>query len=296
MTTARDVGARDNLSIQLRDLIAAGRVRGPRFFAAGTQLEMRGRGDFFYRAIQVSGAVQAQAAARCQLRAGADWIKVMATAGTGGGAGNLIGEPGWQQLTETELRAAATEAHMAGRKITTHAIGNAGIKAALRAGVDCIEHGSVLDNEAIEMMLEGDVSLVPTLMIGRNLGEHGAERGFGPNVIERAKQTLPTSMESANKAYKAGVRIGVGSDVDLDETAAQEIRMLIEAGLTPMDAIRAGTSRASEVIDMQDQIGTVEVGKIADLILLDGDPVADPFALDRVSHVIQSGKLVKSPS
>ncbi len=103
-------------------------------------------------------------------------------------------------------------------------------------------------------------------------------------------------MESANKAYKAGVRIGVGSDVDLDETAAQEIRMLIEAGLTPMDAIRAGTSRASEVIDMQDQIGTVEVGKIADLILLDGDPVADPFALDRVSHVIQSGKLMKSPS
>ena len=295
VTTARDVASRDNLSIQLRDLIAAGIGRGPRFFASGTQLEAHGRADYFFPAIQVTGAVEAQAAARRQLRAGADWIKIMATSGVGGGTGGLVGEPGWQELTEEELRAATTEAHMAGRKITTHAIGNAGIKAALRAGVDCIEHGDFLDDEAIELMLERDVSMVPTLMIGRNLGEHGAERGFEINIIERAKRVLEAGFESVDKAHKAGVRIGVGSDVDLDETAAQEIRMLIEAGLTPMEAIRAGTSKAAEVLDMQDQIGTVEAGKIADLILVDGDPIADPFALDRVTHVIQSGNLVKSP-
>lgn len=295
VTTARDVGSRDNLAIELRDLIAAGNVRGPRLFASGNPIAVSGRAFYYSPSTYVSGAVEAQAAARRQLRAGADWIKIMATAGVGGGTGKLIGEPGWQELTVAELRAAAAEAHMAGRKITTHAIGNAGIKAALRAGVDCIEHGSFLDDEAIEMMLERDVSMVPTLIVTRNLGEHGLERGFESNVIERAKRVLDSALESVNKAYHAGVRIGVGSDVDLDETAAQEVRMLIEAGFTPMDAIRAATKKAAEVVDMQDHIGTVEVGKIADLILVDGDPIADPFALDRVTHVIQGGKIVKAP-
>jgi len=296
VTTARDVASRDNLSIQLRDLIAAGMVRGPRFFASGTQLEAPGRADYFFPAIHVNGAAEAQAAARRQLRAGADWIKIMATAGVGGGTGALVGEPGWQELTEAELRAAATEAHMAGRKITSHAIGNAGIKAALRAGVDCIEHGNYLDDEAIELMISRDVSLVPTLIITRNLGEQGLERGFERNIVERAKRVLESSFESVMKAFAAGVRIGVGSDVDLDETAAQEIRMLTEAGLPPMAALKAATSSAARVIEMQDDIGTVEAGKIADLILLDGDPLTDLFALDRVTHFVQGGEVVKSPS
>lgn len=296
VTTTRDVGSRDNLAIELRDLIAARSVRGPRLFASGTGIAVSGRAFYYAPPTYVSGEVETQAATRSQLRAGADWIKIMATAGVGGGTGKLIGEPGWQELTEAELRAAVTEAHMANRKITTHAIGNAGIKAALRAGVDCIEHCNFLDDEAIEMMVEGDVSMVPTLIITKNLGEHGAERGFEINVVERAKRTLEAGFESVNRAFAAGVRIGVGSDVDLDETAAQEVRMLIEAGLTPMAAIRAGTSKASEVLDIQDKVGTVEAGKIADLIMVDGDPVTDPFALDRVTHVIQSGEFVKSPA
>jgi imidazolonepropionase-like amidohydrolase len=296
VTTTRDAGSRGNLAIELRDLIAAGRVRGPRFFASGNPIAVEGRAFYYSPPTYVSGVVETQAATRRQLRAGADWIKIMATAGVGGGTGNLIGEPGWPELTEAELRAAVTEVHMANRKIMTHAIGTSGIKAALRAGVDSIEHCNYLDDEAIEMMVEGDVSMVPTLIITRNLGEYGAERGFEINVVERAKRTLAAGFESVKKAFAAGVRIGVGSDVDLDETAAQEVRMLIEAGLAPMDAIRAATSKAAEVLDLQDDVGTIEAGKIADLILLDGDPIADPFALDRVTHVFQSGNLVKEPA
>ena len=296
VTTARDIASRDNLNIQLRDLINAGTVRGPRFFASGTQLEAKGRAAYFFEAIYINGADEARAAARRQLRAGADWIKIMATAGIGGGTGKLVGEPGWQELSEEEMRAAASEAHGPGRRITAHAIGTAGIKAALRAGVDCIEHGDFLDDEAIEMMLARNVALVPTLEIAKNLGEHGAERGFERNVVERAKRTLDMGLANTLKAYKAGVRVGVGSDVDLDETAAKEIRMLIRAGLTPMEAVIAGTQVAASILDLEHELGTVEAGKCADLVLVDGDPLADPMALDRVTHVVHKGALVKSPT
>lgn len=296
VTTARDVASRDNLNIQLRDLINAGMVRGPRFFASGTQLEAKGRAAYFFEAIYINGVDEARAAARRQLRAGADWIKIMATAGIGGGTGALVGEPGWQELSEDEMRAAAAEAHGPGRKITAHAIGTAGIKAALRAGVDCIEHGDYLDDEAIELMVERNVALVPTLEIAKNLGEHGAERGFLSNVVERAKRTLDVGMENTLRAHRAGVRVGAGSDVDLDETAAKEIRMLIRAGLTPMEGLMAGTRTAASVLDLDHELGTIEQGKCADLILLDGDPLEDPFALDRVTHVVHKGELVKSPS
>lgn len=295
VTTARDVASRDNLSIQLRDLIRAGKVRGPRFLASGTQLEAEGRADYFFNAIHINGADEARAAARRQLRAGADWIKIMATSGVGGGTGQLIGEPGWQELTEEELRAAATEAHHAGRKITSHAIGCDGIKAALRAGVDCIEHGNYLDDEAIEMMLARDVGYVPTLIITKNLGEHGLERHFEKNIVERAKRTLEAGLASVNKAFHAGVRVATGSDVDLDETAPDEVRMLLAAGLPPMAALKATTSTAASIIGLDSMVGVIAPGKIADLILLDGDPIADPYALDRVTHVIQSGAVVKSP-
>jgi imidazolonepropionase-like amidohydrolase len=296
VTTARDVASRDNLNIQLRDLINAGAVRGPRFFASGTQLEAKGRAAYFFEAIYINGPDEARAAARRQLRAGADWIKIMATAGVGGGTGKLVGEPGWQELSEEEIRAAAEEAHGPGRKITAHAIGTAGIKAAIRAGIDCIEHGDYLDEEAIEMMLERNVALVPTLKITQNLGEHGAERGFLQNVVERAKRTMEAGFQSTLKAQKAGIRVAVGSDVDLDETAAQEVRMLIRAGLTPMEALLAATKVAANILDLEHDLGTVETGKIADLVLLDGDPLADPMALERVTHVIHNGELVKSPA
>jgi len=295
VTTARDVACRDNLSIQLRDLINAGAVRGPRFYASGTHIEVAGRADYFFKAIHVSGVEQTQAAARRQMRSGADWIKIMATSGVGGGTGSLVGEPGWQELTEEELRAAAVEAHAPGRHITAHAIGNAGVKAAIRAGIDCIEHGSFLDDEAIEMMLERDVSYVPTLIITRNLGEHGTERGFERNIVERAKRTLDAGFASVKRAYEAGVRIGTGSDVDLDETAAQEVRMLIEAGIPAMDALMATTRSAARTLYMEDELGTIETGKVADMILLGGNPIDDPTALDRVTHVIHNGRIAKAP-
>lgn len=296
VTTARDIASRDNLSIQLRDLINAGVVRGPRLLASGTQLEAHGRAAYFFRAIYINGPDEARAAARKQLRAGADWIKIMATSGVGGGTGNLVGEPGWQELGEDEIAAAATEAHNAGRRITSHAIGNAGIKAAVRAGVDCIEHGDYLDNEAIELMVQCKTGLVPTLLITRNLGAYGRERGFEQNIIDRAQRTLEAGFESVRKAFAAGIPVATGSDVDLDETAAQEVAMLREAGLKPMDSLLATTKVAASIIAMDDRIGTVEPGKIADLIIVPGDPLADVSALEKVSHVLQGGKVVKAPA
>jgi imidazolonepropionase-like amidohydrolase len=296
VTTARDVASRDNLSIQLRDLINEGVVRGPRLLASGTQLEAQGRAAYFFRAIYVNGPDESRAAARRQLRAGADWIKIMATSGVGGGTGKLVGEPGWQELGQDEMAAAATEAHQAGRRITAHAIGNAGIKAAVRAGVDCIEHGDYLDDEAIELMLERNVGLVPTLLITRNLGASGRERGFEQNIIDRAQRTLDAGFESVRQAFAAGIRVATGSDVDLDETAAQEVAMLREAGIQPMDSLLAATKVAASIISLDDRIGTVEPGKIADLILMPGDPLADVSALEKVTHVFQGGKLVKRPA
>jgi imidazolonepropionase-like amidohydrolase len=295
VTTARDVASRDNLSIQLRDLINEGVLRGPRLLASGTQLEAQGRAAYFFKAIYVNGPDEARAAARGQLRAGADWIKIMATSGVGGGTGKLVGEPGWQELGQDEMAAAATEAHNAGRRITAHAIGNAGIKAAVRAGVDCVEHGDYLDNEAIDLMVERNVALVPTLLITRNLGAYGAERGFEQNIVDRAQRTLEAGFESVRKAFAAGIRVATGSDVDLDETAAQEVAMLRQAGLNPMDSLLAATKIAASVIALEDRIGTIEPGKIADLIIVPGDPLADVSALEKVSHVMQAGKLVKHP-
>jgi imidazolonepropionase-like amidohydrolase len=295
VTTARDVASRDNLSIQLRDLINEGVVRGPRLLASGTQLEAQGRAAYFFRAIYVNGPDESRAAARRQLRAGADWIKIMATSGVGGGTGKLVGEPGWQELGEDEMAAAAREAHQAGRRITAHAIGNAGIKAAVRAGVDCIEHGDYLDDEAIELMLQRNVGLVPTLLITRNLGAYGRERGFEQNIIDRAQRTLDAGFESVRQAFAAGIRVATGSDVDLDETAAQEVAMLREAGIQPMDSLLAATKVAASIISLDDHIGTVEPGKIADLIIMPGDPLTDVSALEKVTHVFQGGKLVKRP-
>lgn len=296
VTTVRDVGSRDNLSIQLRDVINSGAVVGPRFFASGTRLQANGRANFMMKGIDVLGADGAREAARAQVRAGADWLKIMATSGVGGGSSGLVGDPGWQELTEPEIRAAVVEAHAPGRYVTAHAIGNSGVKAALRAGVDCIEHGNYLDNEAIELMLANDVSYVPTLIITRNLRDHGVARGFQANVSSGAGRALEAGFESVAKAYGAGVRIGAGSDVDDGETVADEVGMLIEAGLKPMDAISAATGVAARILHREDEFGTIAPSKIADLILVNGDPTKDPRSLGDVTHVIQGGKLVKAPS
>jgi imidazolonepropionase-like amidohydrolase len=294
VTTARELGCRDNLSIQLRDLINSGQVRGPRLLAAGTPLAATGRAAYSYPPISIDGADQARSAARRQLRAGADWIKIFATAGVGGGTGNLLAEPGWQELSEPEIRAAAEEAHAPERKIAAHAIGTAGIRAAVQAGVDSIEHGSYLDEQTVELLLAHRVTLVPTLTITHNLGEYGVERGFERNVVEHAKQTFEVGLRSVGMAYRAGVPIATGSDVDLDETVAQEVSLLRQAGLSAMDSLLAATRVAACLLGIDDQIGTIQVGKTADLIVVDGDPLADVTALQRVTHVFQAGSLAKA--
>jgi len=294
VTTARDLAARDNLSIDLRDLIQAGKVRGPRLLASGTPIGAVGRWDIHCASILISGPEEARTAARRQLRAGADWIKVMATAGFGGGAGRLMAHPGFQELDEDEVRAIAEEAHRPRRKVAAHAIGTDGSKACVRAGVDSIEHGAYMDDEAIELMARHDVALVPTLVRVRNIAG-GRAPGQPAYVVEAGKRTFETALRSVDKARRAGVRVATGSEMGHDETVAEEIRLLVTAGFPVMDAIRAATSVAAGVLDLASDLGTVEPGKVADLVLVAGDPMRDLSALDRVTHVIHDGALVKAP-
>jgi imidazolonepropionase-like amidohydrolase len=178
---------------------------------------VRGRANYHLIGIEISGVEEARYAARRQLRAGPDWLKVMATAGIGGGTGKLIGEPGWQELTQ-EIGAITVEAHNVGRKVAVHAIGASGIKAALRAGADSIEHGHLADDEAIAMMAERRVPLVPTLEVLANFAAHGLEQGWDSNIVENSRRGLEVALENVRRAYEAGVMIGTGSDMELAES------------------------------------------------------------------------------
>ena len=294
VTTARDLAARDNLTIDLRELIDNGRVTGPRLLASGTPIGARGRWDIHCPSILISGVEEARAAARRQLRAGADWIKVMATAGFGGGAGKLRAHPGFQELDESELRVIADEAHRPGRMVAAHAIGTDGIKASIRAGVDCIEHGAYMDEEAIELMARRNVAFVPTLVRVRNISM-GRSPGQPAYVVEAGKRTLERALRSVDMARRAGIRVGTGSEMGEVETIAEEIRLLVSTGFSAIDAIRAATQVAAHVLGLQQELGTIEPGKVADLVLLAGDPTNDLGALDRVTHVIHDGVHVKKP-
>jgi imidazolonepropionase-like amidohydrolase len=289
VTTARDVGTRENLDIGLRDAIQAGLVRGPRLFVSGTALAMTGAKQEELRevVIEVTGADEARLVTRMQLRAGVDLIKIFSTAG--------LTEGGVAQLTIEEMRAIVEEAHKVGRKVACHAIATDGIKNALRAGVDTIEHGTFLDDEAIEMMVAGGAVLVPTLSIGKTTAERGLESGRPLALVENARRSLESRRTGARKAYEAGVRIAAGTDPVSDDTMAMECKALLEVGLSPMDVISAATRIGAEILGLQDKIGTIEVGKQADIIVLDGNPLEDITALERVDYVVKDGLIVKAP-
>lgn len=298
VTTTRQLGCMANLDIQLRDLIAQGGARGPRIFAAGCALAMTAgvRGSTANIAIEVDGADAVRKATRQQLRAGVDHIKMFATAGIGGGDGNLVAAPGWPQLTEHEMRAGCDAAHDAGRKVAVHAIGTEGIKNAVRAGADTIEHGSFLDQEAIELMAERGTALVPTLAIRHNLAHTATARGYQPHIAQRALASLPVAIANHRRAYEAGVRIGVGTDNVDGNTMAEEMRTLHEKlGLTAAEVVRAATLTSAEIMGIADRLGSLEVGKLADLIVLEGNPLQDISAIERVLYVIKGGIVERSP-
>jgi len=295
VTTVRDLGSVDGISGSLRDAVNQGLVAGPRIVGANQAVCITG-GHGWQFSRQADGADEVRQAVREQIRAGADAIKIIAT----GGVLTQGVEPGSPQFTFEELKAAAEEAHKAGRRIAAHAQGNEGIKNALRAGFDTVEHGIFLDEEAIALFMEKKAILVPTLSAPFNIMEKGEKSGIPAFIIEKTQRVKDTHVESMKMAHKAGIPIASGADAGTPFNChgdnLRELELLVGIGLSPMDAIASATRIASETLGLGGRIGTLEPGKLADLIVVEGDPLEDIAVLqrkDRIVAVMKDGQFFK---
>jgi imidazolonepropionase-like amidohydrolase len=285
ITTVRDIGGKDHINIALKRAIEDGILIGPRMVVDGQPICMTG-GHGHELCREADGPDEVRKAAREQLKAGADFIKVMAS---GGFVSRGTDQPTAPQLTVEEMRAAFEEAHKAGKRTTTHAHPPVAIQAAIEAGVDCIEHGALLDERTADLMASKGVFLDPTLSALRITAERGLEMGRPRWLVEVSKEKIPYQMDTFRKAVRAGVKIVTG--VDSIGEIVMELQLLMEGGLSAMEAILAATKTASQCLDLADEIGTIEVGKLADLIVVDGDPLADIATLRDIKMVMKEGTI-----
>ena len=295
ITTVRDVGSREHISISVTHAIKAGIIPGPRTLNAGLVICMPG-GHAWFIGRQADGPDEIVKAVHEQIRAGADVIKFIAT----GGVLTPGTSPGAAQFTLEELRAGVEEAVRAGRRVAAHAHGAEGMKNALRAGVHSIEHGTLLDDEALDLLLERRTFLVPTLSAIQCGFEHGKQGGMPDYALEKCAGMAEAQRQNFRKAVKAGVRIAMGTDAGTPFNHhgrnAQELRRMVQFGLTPMRAIEAATRSAATLLGLEQEIGTVEAGKQADLLVVKGNPLDDIVLLEepaRLEYVIQGGRVVK---
>jgi len=301
-TTIRDMGAELWLDVGLRDAIRDGYAKGPRMQVSGYKITSTGA-DFpvFPPEVMIRGRQtmdsphEVRKAARTLLAMGVDWIKVM----TSGRTYRKSSSPDAAALTLKETRVAVEEAHNQGRKVAAHAHGSRGVKTALAAGCDSIEHGSVLDDEDLEQMAKNGVFLVPTLSYGRRLKKLGPDSGLPEYVIEKALKNWDRRRKSFARALSRGVRIALGTDSGMPYVYhgdnAYEMDAMVEAGMTPMQAVVAATMGAAELLGLSDRIGSVAPGKLADLIVVEANPLGDISLLQdggNILAVFQSGNLV----
>jgi len=304
-TTVADLGAPNESIFALRDAIKAGRIPGPRIIAAGSAVSVHGgHGDPgngmpealvpVYRGTSVcSGADDCRRAVREQVRAGADIIKITATGGvlSQTAAGLAL------QFSDEELKAIVETAHSMGRKVTAHAHGGDGVNAFLRAGGDSIEHGTYLDAESIKLFKSGGAWLVPTLMAGDFVAREAARPGTFLTPAQRDKALLagPRMLDMARRAREGGVRVAFGTDTGVSAHGdnAGEFALMVKAGFTPIDAIRAATVGAAEHFGLSALIGSLAPGKAADLIAVKGDPLTDVTELTRVGFVMKGGEVYR---
>jgi imidazolonepropionase-like amidohydrolase len=291
VTAVRDLGGAQGIDFGLKKAVREGLVPGPRMLVSGRVLCMTG-GHGHFMGLEVDGPDEVRKGARQQLKAGADVVKVMAT----GGVMTPGVEPGSAQLTYEEIRAAVEEAEKAGKLTATHAQGTTGIKNAVRAGIQSVEHGFYLDEEAIDMMLERGTVFVPTLAALYHIVEAGTEAGIPPFVVEKAKRAEQAQLESVRQAWEAGVPIGAGNDggtpFNLAGNLASELECLVAAGLSPAEALASAHQTAATLLGVADRLGTIEPVKLADLVVLDGDPLADISAVRQVYLVVQGGQQI----
>ncbi|MFK7885210.1 MAG: amidohydrolase family protein [Phycisphaerales bacterium] len=304
-TTVRNVGSQGSVGLALRDRINSGMIPGPRMYVAGPAVTVTGghgdgtnsfspvlRPDQGPEAAPSDGPAEVRKAVRARVREGVDLIKITAT----GGVLSMTAAGVDQQFFADELESIVEAARMMGRKVAAHAHGANGINAALRAGVASIEHGTYLDGESIDLFLETGAYLVPTIHAGKYVEEKAKEDGYYPMAIRsKAAAVGPLIQDSFGRAHAAGVNIAFGTDVGVGNhgTNALEFVYMHEAGMSHEDCLITATINAADLIGVSEKLGTLESGKIADLIALDADPMKDITAYQRVQFVMKDGVVFK---
>lgn len=298
VTTVRDAGAGQFMAVAMKEAIRDGYTPGPRVVASGPLIAQTGgfRPGSGGHGVEVTGVDEARREARLHLKAGVDVVKIYGASTIGGGGGRLISEPGWTQFTVEEMRAIVEEAHKPGRLTSCHTGSAQSIKNAILAGVDFIDHATFMDQECIDMLLETNTPIVPTQAIAWSLENFGEKMGFGPHIAKTSAKVSVESMKCLANAYRQGVKIAAGTDADNPHASlAKECELLTQIGMSNMEALLAATKTAAEILRLDGSIGTIEAGKIADLVLLDRSPLDDIRNLTTVARVFQSGKEVQLP-
>jgi imidazolonepropionase-like amidohydrolase len=303
-TTVRDMGPTWSFTdVDLRDVIDKGVLPGPRMLVAGNYVSATGgAGDARQFSVYVDvpsvqnladGPDEVRKAVRTNLKHGADFIKILAT-------GAVLSQgisPGAQQYSDEELAVAVVEADRWGRFVASHAHGPEGIKAAIRAGVRTIDHGSMMDDEGLRMLLESDQTFyVPTLYVGVIVPRDGAALGIPEEQIRRSTEMMRYRNATFRRAVEAGLTVGFGTDAGVFEHGhnAREFQIRVENGERPMDAITSATSVNARILGWEADVGSVEPGKFADLIAVPGSPLDDITAMERVLWVMKGGEVYRS--
>lgn len=291
VTYIRDAGSPHYIDIDLHEAQLRGDIVAPEMQTAGRCICMTG-GHGHDSGREADGPDDCRKAAREQLKAGATWIKVMAT----GGVMTKGVEPGSPQLTEEELRAAIEEAHKAGAKSFTHAQGMTGIKNALRAGVDSIEHGFFMDDWCFDFMKEHNVFFVPTLAAPYWIKVNGTAAGIPDYMVRKVENTIEAHQDTFRRAHKAGVKIALGTDAGTPfnkyDLTCYECVLMVENGMTPMEAIQCGTINAAELMSVDATHGSITPGKRANFAIFEEDPLEDIHALLNCAMTVIGGEVV----
>jgi len=301
-TTLRDAGESDLAygQLALRDSIRMGLIKGPRMVSAGNFISVTGgHGDAdvlapdqaLARRPNLADSVgDVSAAVRHEIKYGADWIKLIAT----GGISDPMSDFNVQELSEEQMSTAVGVAHRAHKSVMAHAEGADGIKAAVRAGVDSIEHGTMLDDEGAALMEKKGTWLVPTLSVIQRYAAIGESSGLDPVALEKSRTILTYQSEAFHRALQHHLRIAFGLDDDPD-FLPKEFPALVKGGLKPIEALQAATTHAAELLGLSAEIGSIEAGKAADIIAVSGDPTKDINSMESVVFVLKGGEIFQQP-
>ena len=309
-TSVRDLGANDGVNISLKRAIDSGAIPGPRLFTAGKSIASTGGhadptvglSNRFNQALGnpgpnegvVNSPEEARGAVRARYKEGADLIKLTATGGVLSQARNGHNP----QFSEEELRAIVATARDYGFRVAAHAHGAEGIKRAVRAGVDSIEHATMMDDEAIALLKKHGTWYVPTLSAGRYVADKAKDPDYySPLVRPKAASIGPQVQATFARAFKAGVKIAFGTDAGVYPHGenAMEFVYMVEGGMPPLEAIRSATLGAAQLLDQVGRLGSIEPGYAADIVAVSGDPLKDIALLQKISFVMKNGVVYKTP-